>query len=76
VLRYKGLGEVTYRIAGTMECDDLSTFVPEFTQPFDSVRPSRDPDWVYGIRVFEIGGGESNQRPRGVPVYRIIIPDL
>ena len=72
----KGRMGVTYRIAGAVECDDLPTLVPEFTQSLNSVRPSGNPDRVDGSRVFKISDGESSQRPRGVPIYHIIIPDL
>jgi len=67
---------MTYRIAGAMECEDLPALVLEFPQPFDSVRPSRNPDWIDGTRVLKIGNGESNRRPRRVSVNRKIVPEL
>jgi len=68
--------EVTYRIAGTMECEDLPALFPELPQPLDSVRPSRNPDWIDGTRMFNISDGESNRRPCRVSVYREIVPEL
>lgn len=49
---------MAYRIAGTMECEDLPAVVSELGQSIDGVRPSRNSDWVHGIREFEIGDRE------------------
>jgi hypothetical protein len=54
----EGLDRAAYRIAGAMEREDLPAVVPELGQPIDGVRPSRNSDWVHGIREFEIGDRE------------------
>lgn len=59
-----------------MERDDFSAFLFIFTQSLDSVRPSRNPNWVNGIRIFQINDREIIVRPQRLFVYRIVVPVL
>ena len=59
-----------------MECEDFPAFVSVFTQTVDSVRPSGNSNWVDSLRIFEIRDGEIIQRPRGILVYRVVVPGL
>jgi len=72
---YEGLGKMTYRIMGTLECDDLPALFPKFAQSLNGVRPSRNSNWVNRVRVFHISDCDV-RRPRGLLVYRIVKPIL
>lgn len=71
-----GFRDVTYGVSCTMEGKEFSALVFELGKSLKSIPPRRNTSRVQPVSVRDVDRGEVGQGSIGIPVDRVLVPDL